>query len=53
VSPGLTVAVRIARIDADTTLLKGTLESQASVHSGEVDVLVGTQMIAKGHGLRH
>ncbi|MBC7548281.1 MAG: primosomal protein N' [Polaromonas sp.] len=46
--------VRIARIDADTTRLKGTLESQlASVHSGEVDVLVGTQMIAKGHDFRH
>jgi primosomal protein N' (replication factor Y) len=44
----------IARIDADTTRLKGTLESQlASVHSGEVDVLVGTQMIAKGHDFRH
>jgi primosomal protein N' (replication factor Y) len=47
-------AVRIARIDADTTRLKGALESQlASVHSGEVDVLVGTQMIAKGHDFRH
>ncbi len=45
--------VRIARIDADTTKLKGTLESQlAAVHSGEVDVLVGTQMIAKGHDFR-
>ena len=47
-------AVRVARIDADTTRLKGTLESQlASVHAGEVDVLVGTQMIAKGHDFRH
>ncbi|MES2188544.1 MAG: primosomal protein N' [Pseudomonadota bacterium] len=47
-------AVRIARIDADTTRLKGALESQlASVHAGEVDVLVGTQMIAKGHDFRH
>ena len=47
-------SVRIARIDADTTRLKGTLEAQlASVHSGEVDVLVGTQMIAKGHDFRH
>ena len=47
-------AVRIARIDADTTRLKGTLESQlASVHNREVDVLVGTQMIAKGHDFRH
>jgi primosomal protein N' (replication factor Y) len=46
-------AVRIARIDADTTRLKGALESQlASVHSGEVDILVGTQMIAKGHDFR-
>jgi len=46
--------VRIARIDADTTRLKGSLESHlAQVHSGEVDVLVGTQMIAKGHDFRH
>ena len=45
---------RIARIDADTTRLKGALESHlASVHAGEVDVLVGTQMIAKGHDFRH
>jgi primosomal protein N' (replication factor Y) len=45
--------VHIARIDADTTKLKGELESQlARVHSGEVDVLVGTQMIAKGHDFR-
>ncbi len=44
---------RIARIDADTTRLKGALESQlAQVHAGEVDVLVGTQMIAKGHDFR-
>ena len=47
-------AVRITRIDADSTRLKGALESQlASVHAGEVDVLVGTQMIAKGHDFRH
>ncbi|MCF8211850.1 MAG: primosomal protein N' [Rhodoferax sp.] len=45
--------VRVARIDADTTRLKGTLEGQlAAVHAGEVDVLVGTQMIAKGHDFR-
>ncbi|MCJ0761638.1 replication restart helicase PriA [Variovorax terrae] len=45
--------LRIARIDADTTRLKGALESQlAQVHAGEVDVLVGTQMIAKGHDFR-
>jgi primosomal protein N' (replication factor Y) (superfamily II helicase) len=47
-------AVRVARIDADSTRLKGALQAQlASVHSGEVDVLVGTQMIAKGHDFRH
>ena len=45
--------VRIARIDADTTRLKGSLQQQlAQVHAGEVDVLVGTQMIAKGHDFR-
>jgi len=45
--------VRIARIDADTTRLKGTLAAQlAQVHAGDVDVLVGTQMIAKGHDFR-
>ena len=44
---------RIARIDADSTRGKGQLESQlAQVHAGEVDVLVGTQMIAKGHDFR-
>jgi len=42
--------VRMARIDADSTRLKGALQSSlAQVHAGEVDVLVGTQMIAKGH----
>ncbi|HMS27263.1 MAG TPA: primosomal protein N' [Burkholderiaceae bacterium] len=46
--------VRIARIDADSTKLKGALQSQlAQVHAGEVDVLVGTQMIAKGHDFRN
>ena len=45
--------VRIARIDADSTRLKGELTVQlARVHAGEVDVLVGTQMLAKGHDVR-
>ncbi|WP_102905587.1 MULTISPECIES: primosomal protein N' [unclassified Variovorax] len=45
--------VHIARIDADSTRRQGALESQlAAVHAGEVDVLVGTQMIAKGHDFR-
>ena len=44
---------RIGRIDADVTRLKGALEAQlASVHAGDVDVLVGTQMVAKGHDFR-
>ncbi len=44
---------RIARIDADSTRHKGALQAQlAAVHEGEVDVLVGTQMIAKGHDFR-
>ena len=44
---------RIARIDADTTRAKGALEAQlGAVHAGEVDVLVGTQMVAKGHDFR-
>lgn len=44
---------RVARIDADTTKAKGSLEEQlAQVHAGDVDVLVGTQMVAKGHDFR-
>ena len=45
--------VRVARIDADSTRGKGQLEAQlAQVHAGEVDMLVGTQMVAKGHDFR-
>jgi len=41
---------RIARIDADSTRRKGSAEALfAKVHAGEVDILVGTQMVAKGH----
>ncbi|NML48549.1 primosomal protein N' [Ramlibacter sp. G-1-2-2] len=44
---------RIARMDADSTKAKGALEQQlAQVHAGEVDVLVGTQMVTKGHDFR-
>ena len=50
---GLLPGARIARIDADSTRLKGSLEAQlGAVHAGEVDVLVGTQMVAKGHDFR-
>ena len=45
--------LNIMRIDADSTRLKGSLNHQlAQVHSGEVNILVGTQMIAKGHDFR-
>jgi primosomal protein N' (replication factor Y) (superfamily II helicase) len=45
--------VRIARMDADSTRAKGSLERQlATMHAGEVDVLVGTQMVTKGHDFR-
>ena len=41
---------RIARIDADSTRLKGSAERLfTQVHDGEIDILVGTQMVAKGH----
>lgn len=44
---------RIGRIDADSTRGAGRLEQElAAVHAGEVDVLVGTQMVAKGHDFR-
>ena len=44
---------RIARLDADTARGKGQLEAKlAEVHAGEVDVLVGTQMVTKGHDFR-
>jgi primosomal protein N' (replication factor Y) (superfamily II helicase) len=44
---------RLMRIDADTTRLKGALEARlGAVHAGEVDILVGTQMVAKGHDFR-
>jgi primosomal protein N' (replication factor Y) (superfamily II helicase) len=46
-------SVRIARMDADSTRLKGALEQQlARMHAGDVDVLVGTQMVTKGHDFR-
>lgn len=41
---------RVLRIDADSTRQKGSAEALfSSVHAGEVDILVGTQMVAKGH----
>jgi primosomal protein N' (replication factor Y) len=46
-------AARIARIDRDSTRRRHAAEEAFdAVHAGEVDVLVGTQMIAKGHDFR-
>ncbi len=51
--PNCCRARRVARIDADSTRAKGALQAQlTAMHAGEVDVLVGTQMIAKGHDFR-
>ena len=41
---------RIIRIDADSTKGKAGAEPLlARVHAGEADILIGTQMVAKGH----
>ena len=41
---------RIVRIDRDTTRRKGSLEGMLrQIRGGEADVLVGTQMLSKGH----
>jgi primosomal protein N' (replication factor Y) len=41
---------RVARVDRDTVRRKGSLvETLARVASRDVDILIGTQMIAKGH----
>jgi primosomal protein N' (replication factor Y) len=43
-------AMRIARIDRDTTARRGTFEKTLFEFSeGKVDMLVGTQILAKGH----
>ena len=44
---------RILRIDADSTRLKGSAQNAFdSVHRGDVDILIGTQMVAKGHDFK-
>jgi len=41
---------RILRVDRDSTRRRGAADAAlAAVHAGDTDVLVGTQMIAKGH----
>ena len=43
-------AARLARLDRDTVRRKGSLvETLAKVAAREIDILIGTQMIAKGH----
>jgi primosomal protein N' (replication factor Y) len=45
---------RILRIDADSTRRKGAAqEAFDTVHRGEVDILIGTQMVAKGHDFQN
>jgi primosomal protein N' (replication factor Y) len=41
---------RVARLDRDTAGRRGTIESVlARLAAGKLDVLIGTQMVAKGH----
>ncbi len=43
-------AARILRLDRDTTSRRGSMEAALlAAERGEVDILVGTQMLAKGH----
>lgn len=48
--PALFPGLRAIRIDRDSMARKGRLEQAfADIDTGRVDILVGTQMIAKGH----
>ncbi|OAI21373.1 MULTISPECIES: primosomal protein N' [Methylomonas] len=41
---------RIVRLDRDTTQCKGALEGYLQqIHRGDADIVLGTQMLAKGH----
>ncbi|WP_306589862.1 primosomal protein N' [Geothrix sp. 21YS21S-4] len=43
-------SARILRLDRDTTRRRGSLEAGLlAAEAGQVDILVGTQMLAKGH----
>lgn len=47
-------AARIVRIDRDSTRRRGSgARFFEQVHRQEVDILVGTQMVAKGHDFQH
>lgn len=45
---------RVLRLDQDSARLKGSAEEVlTSVHKGEVDILIGTQIVAKGHDFKN
>ncbi len=45
---------RILRIDRDSVRTKRQVEEAFSqIHKGEADIIVGTQMISKGHDFKH
>ncbi len=47
---GLFPDARILRVDRDSTRRKGSFDGMRdAIAAGEVDILVGTQMLAKGH----
>ncbi len=49
---GMFPQARIARLDRDTVRGRQDFErALAALHGGEVDILTGTQMIAKGHDI--
>ncbi|MBV9624821.1 MAG: primosomal protein N' [Acidobacteria bacterium] len=49
---GVFPQARIARLDRDTVRSHADFErALAALHAGELDLLVGTQMIAKGHDI--
>jgi primosomal protein N' (replication factor Y) len=49
---GMFPQARIARLDRDTVRGRGDFERVlAALHAGELDIVVGTQMIAKGHDI--
>ena len=49
---GMFPQARLARLDRDTVRGRGDFERVlAALHAGELDIVVGTQMIAKGHDI--
>jgi len=41
---------RILRVDSDSTRRRGAFAAmREQIHSGQIDILIGTQMLAKGH----